>query len=76
MTPPPWPRRLNLVVADVALAGASIYHAGGRDELFLTLASMLMTVLLLAGILRRQAQGPQDRAGERSRLGALRWDHR
>ena len=49
---------LNLVVGDVALRGGSLYHAAAPDQLFLTLASVLMTVVVVAGLLIRQRSGP------------------
>jgi cation:H+ antiporter len=49
---------LNLVVGDVAYRGGSLYHAAGRGEMFVTLATILMTAILLGGMLRRERQGP------------------
>jgi cation:H+ antiporter len=49
---------LNLVVGDVAYRSGSLFHAAGRDELFLTGAALLMTTVLLAGLLVRQRHGP------------------
>ncbi|NEB68849.1 cation transporter, partial [Streptomyces fulvissimus] len=37
--------------------GGSLFHAAGRDELFLTAAALLMTTVLLAGLLVRQKSG-------------------
>jgi cation:H+ antiporter len=49
---------LNLVLGDAAYRAGSLYHAAGQYELFITLATILMTVILLAGMLRRESQGP------------------
>lgn len=49
---------LNVAVGDVAYRGGSLYHAAGPDELFLTLASVLMTVVVVGGLLVRQGRGP------------------
>jgi len=48
---------LNVVVGDVAYRGGSLYHEAGTDELFLTLGSALMTVVVVAGLLVRQTRG-------------------
>ncbi|RKN39603.1 sodium:calcium antiporter [Micromonospora endolithica] len=48
---------LNLVVADVAHRGGSIYHVAGREELFVTTSALFMTAILLGGLLVRQACG-------------------
>ena len=49
---------LNLVAGDVAYRSGSLYHAAGPDEIFITLGTILMTTILLAGMLRRESQGP------------------
>lgn len=49
---------LNVAVGDIAYRGGSLYHAAGPDELFLTLASVLMTVVVVSGLLVRQGRGP------------------
>lgn len=49
---------LTLVVGDVAYSGGSFYHVAGADELFLTLASLLMGVVVVLGLLARQRRGP------------------
>lgn len=49
---------LNVAIGDLFYAGGSIYHAATPDSLFLTVASMLMTVIVLAGLLVRQNRGP------------------
>jgi cation:H+ antiporter len=49
---------LNVAVGDLAYRGGSIYHTAGSDELFLTLASALMTVIVVGGLLVRQNRGP------------------
>lgn len=51
---------LNLVLGDAAYRTGSLYHAAGQPELFITLATILMTVILLAGMLRRESQGPAE----------------
>ncbi len=51
---------LNLVVADVSFQSGSIYHAAGRDELFLIVTSVLLTSIILAGMLRRERLGPAN----------------
>jgi cation:H+ antiporter len=48
---------LNLVVGDLFFRGGSLYHAATPDQVFLTLASTLMTVVILLGLLRRQKRG-------------------
>ncbi|GFH64070.1 cation transporter [Streptomyces rutgersensis] len=48
---------LNLAIGDLAHPGGSLFHAAGRDELFLTAAALLMTTVLLAGLLVRQKSG-------------------
>ncbi|WP_214366615.1 sodium:calcium antiporter [Pseudonocardia sp. H11422] len=48
---------LNVVVGDVAFRGGSLYHAATPDELFLSLAGVLMTVVVVAGLLVRQDRG-------------------
>lgn len=48
---------LTLVVGDLAYPGASIYHAAGHEELFVTTTGLLMTATLLGGLLVRQAGG-------------------
>jgi cation:H+ antiporter len=49
---------LNVAVGDIAYRGGLLYHAAGPDELFLTLASVLMTVVVVGGLLVRQDRGP------------------
>ncbi|MGH4011569.1 MAG: sodium:calcium antiporter [Pseudonocardiaceae bacterium] len=49
---------LNVAVGDVAYRGGSLYHVAGSDELFLTLASVLMTVVVVTGLIVRQDRGP------------------
>lgn len=49
---------LTLVVGDVAYFGGSFYHVVGQDELFLALASVLMGVVVVFGLLARQRRGP------------------
>lgn len=49
---------LNVAIGDVAYRGGSLYHAAGPDELFTTLASALMTVIVLLGLIVRQQRGP------------------
>ena len=49
---------LNVAIGDLFYTGGSIYHAATPDSLFLTVASMLMTVIVLAGLLVRQNRGP------------------
>jgi cation:H+ antiporter len=48
---------LNVVVGDVFYRGGSLYHAPTADSLFLTVASVLMTVVVVAGLLVRQGRG-------------------
>ncbi|MEV1147402.1 cation transporter [Micromonospora sp. NPDC049799] len=48
---------LNLVVGDIAYRDGSIYHAAGREELFVTASALFMTTVLLGGLLVRQACG-------------------
>jgi cation:H+ antiporter len=49
---------LTVAVGDIFYRGGSLYHTAGREELFLTLASALMTVIVVGGLLVRQARGP------------------
>lgn len=49
---------LNVAVGDVFYRSGSLYHEAGSDELFLALASALMTVVVVGGLLVRQARGP------------------
>jgi len=49
---------LNLVAGDVAYRGGSLYHAANDDDLFVTVSGLLMTLILIAGMLRREKQGP------------------
>lgn len=49
---------LNVAIGDVFYAGGSIYHAASPDSLFLTTASILMTVIVVTGLLVRQNRGP------------------
>ena len=49
---------LNVAVGDVFFRGGSLYHEAGPDELFLTLASALMTIVVVGGLLIRQTRGP------------------
>ncbi|MDN5746993.1 MAG: cation transporter [Pseudonocardia sp.] len=48
---------LNVVVGDVFYRDGSLYHAASADALFLTAASVLMTVVVVGGLLVRQARG-------------------
>lgn len=48
---------LNLVVGDLAFRGGSLFHAATPDQLFLTVAALLMTTVLLGGLLVRQRKG-------------------
>ena len=49
---------LNLAVGDLAYRGGSLYHAAQRDDLFVTLTGLLMTLIVLGGLLRRERRGP------------------
>ncbi len=49
---------LFLVFSDVAYRDGSIYHAIGPDDLFWLATGLLMTVVLLAGLILRQREGP------------------
>lgn len=51
---------LNVMVGDVFYRGGSLYHAAAEDDLFLTAATVLMTAVLLAGLLRRERHGPAN----------------
>jgi cation:H+ antiporter len=55
---------LNLVVADVAYRGGSIYHAAGSDDVQLCITAALMVTVLLGGMLRRELKGPASMGGE------------
>ena len=41
----------------MAYRGGSLFHAVGPDQLFVTSAGMLMTIVLVAGLLVRQPRG-------------------
>lgn len=49
---------LNVAIGDAFFRGGSLYHAAGSDEHLLTLVSILMTALILAGLLARERRGP------------------
>lgn len=49
---------LFLVFADVAYRDGSIYHAASGSDLFWLATGLLMTVILLAGLILRQREGP------------------
>ncbi len=49
---------LNVAIGDLFYRGGSLYHQAGPDELFLALASIVMTTIVVAGLLVRQARGP------------------
>ena len=49
---------LNVAIGDAFYTGGSIYHAATADSLFLTVASILMTMIVVAGLLVRQNRGP------------------
>ncbi len=48
---------LNLAVGDVFYRSGSLFHVATEEELFLTAGAVLMTVVLLAGLILRQARG-------------------
>ncbi|MCO6440280.1 MAG: hypothetical protein J5I81_04170 [Nitrococcus mobilis] len=62
---------LNLAVGDVAYRGGSLYHAAQRDDLFVTLTSLLMTLIVLGGLLRRERRGPLGIGFEGVALGSV-----
>lgn len=49
---------LFLVFADAAYRDGSIYHAAGTEDLFWLATGLVMTVILLAGLILRQREGP------------------
>jgi cation:H+ antiporter len=51
---------LNLVVGDIAYRGGSLFHAANRDQLSVCLGGLLMTLIFLLGMLRRQRRGPAN----------------
>jgi len=51
---------LFLVLSDLAYLEGSVYHAAGRESLFLIVLAILMTACLLLGLLRRQRHGPAN----------------
>jgi cation:H+ antiporter len=55
---------LFLVFADLAYRDGSIYHAAGANDLFWMATDLLMTVILLAGLILRQREGPARIGGE------------
>ena len=48
---------LNLAVGDIAYRDGSLFHAAGRDQLFLTSGALVMTTVVLGGLLVRQERG-------------------
>lgn len=62
---------LNLAAGDVAYRSGSLYHAADRDDLFVTLTSLLMTLIVLGGLLRRERRGPLGIGFEGVALGAV-----
>ncbi len=49
---------LNLAVGDVAYRDGSLYHAAKSEDIFVTLSGLMMTLILLGGLLRREKWGP------------------
>lgn len=49
---------LNVAIGDAFYRGGSLYHAADRDDLAVTITSLLMTLIVLAGMLRREREGP------------------
>ena len=49
---------LFLVFSDVAYRDGSIYHAAGTEDLYWLATGLVMTVILLAGLILRQREGP------------------
>lgn len=49
---------LNLAVGDVAYRDGSLFHAAQPNDLFVTIASLTMTLIVLGGLLRREKHGP------------------
>jgi cation:H+ antiporter len=49
---------LFLVFSDAAYRDGSIYHAASRSDLYWLATGLLMTVILLAGLVLRQREGP------------------
>lgn len=62
---------LNVAVGDAFYASGSIYHAASADSLFLTGASILMTVIVTGGLLVRQHHGPAKIGFEGIGLGVV-----
>lgn len=49
---------LNLAVGDVAYRGGSLYHTATDEQLLVLFATMFMTAMIVAGLLRRERHGP------------------
>jgi len=49
---------LNLAIGDLAYREGSLFHAAKPDDLFVTVTGLLMTLILLGGLLRRERKGP------------------
>lgn len=62
---------LNLAVGDVAYREGSLYHAAQSDDLFVTVTGLLMTLVLLGGLLRREKRGPFGIGFEGVALGVV-----
>jgi cation:H+ antiporter len=48
---------LNLVVGDVLYRRGSLFHAAAPEQSFVTVLSVLLTVIVLMGLVRRQTHG-------------------
>jgi cation:H+ antiporter len=62
---------LNLALGDVAYRKGSLYHAANSDDLLVNASALLMTLILLAGLLRREKQGPLGIGFEGVALGVV-----
>lgn len=49
---------LNLAVGDVAWRGGSLFHVATDKQKLILLLTLLMTTVLVAGLIRRERQGP------------------
>lgn len=63
---------LNVAVGDVFYRGGSLYHAAATDGLFMTVAAIAMTAVLILGMLRREKHGVAN-IGTESATVLLLW---
>jgi cation:H+ antiporter len=62
---------LNVAVGDATYRSGSLYHAAEQDDLAVTITSLLMTLVVLAGMIRRERRGPLGIGTEGVALGVI-----